>query len=208
MSCISLRGNAPESSFSLNSDNYAQLGYIERARDALRPGDRHAIDRWDLSQIPILGLWRAALGIWFPESELRLFPGGSLSSSVIEVPAAPPGEATAVMAIDRHRVGIGGRSRLGGRARSRIEPQDRTRAPPDPHRPLLVPALHAREASGIAIPGAGGGIAAVPFPYHLPRTGHLGQVAPRHSGPQSKQHPLPDLAVVGEATAHAATGFR
>ncbi len=149
------RQRAGEFKFSLHSNNYAQLGYIERAREALRPGDRHTIDRWELPQTTIIAHWRAALCIWFPESELRVVTGDSLSSSVIEIPAAPPGQATAVMAMI-------GTDAASAKALELVGVLDQASGGkialvhlPIRIDPLLVPALQAREASQIPlqIPG-------------------------------------------------------
>ncbi|WP_228801766.1 hypothetical protein [Nocardia puris] len=149
------RQRAGEFKYSLHSSNYAQLGYIQRARDALRPGDRHAIDRWETPQTPFLGAWRAALCLWFPESELREVPESSLSSTVVEIPAAPQGYATAVVVAigttaakldNLELVGVLDQASGGKIALIHL---------PVPLDPLLVPALHAREANRIPlqIPG-------------------------------------------------------
>ncbi|SFN47645.1 hypothetical protein FEK33_17240 [Nocardia asteroides NBRC 15531] len=149
------RARAGEFKFSLHSSNYAQLGHIEKARAAMRPGDQYATDRWEIPQVPIVGNWRAALCLWFPESELRQTPDGSLSSSVVKIPAAPPGQATAVIAafgtatdsLDGLTVaGVLDQASGGKIALIHL---------PINIPPLLVPALHAREASRIPlqIPG-------------------------------------------------------
>ncbi|BDT86444.1 hypothetical protein [Nocardia cyriacigeorgica] len=149
------RRRAGEFKFSLHSNNYAQFGYVDRARDALRPGDRHAIDRWELQPSPILEGWRAALCLWFPESELREVSGTSLSASAIKVPSAPPGQATAVMAM----IGTDAASTDGLELVGVLDQESGGKVAlvhlPIHVDPLLVPALHAREAGRIPlqIPG-------------------------------------------------------
>ncbi|BAD56234.1 hypothetical protein [Nocardia farcinica] len=149
------RKRAGEFKYSLHSSNYSQLGYVERARDRLRPGDKHAIDRWQLSDAEVLPNLRVALCLWFPESELREVDCSSLSADVIEVPAAPVGRARAVMIL----VGTAEASLDGLDLVAVLDRASRGKVAiihlPVDLDPSLVPALHAREAHRIPlqIPG-------------------------------------------------------
>lgn len=149
------RARAGELKYSLHSDNYSQLGYLDRARDRLRPGDRHAIDRWETPTSEIAPYWIAALCIWFPESELRQLDSSSLSADVVEVPSADPGLARAVMVL----VGTVEAS-LEGLDLIAVLDRGSGGKVALVHLPIaidskLVPALHARDASRIPlqIPG-------------------------------------------------------
>ncbi len=80
---------------SLHKDGWGQYGLSQAVRDALRPGDRHAPLRWELSRTEMFPGWLPMYTIVFPESELDTVAPSD--EAPIVIPAPSSGNAIGVM---------------------------------------------------------------------------------------------------------------
>lgn len=86
---------------SLHSDGWAQYGLSQAVRDAARPGDRHALLRWELSKTEMFPDWRPLYCLQFPASELVNLP--LPDPGPIRIPAAEPGAARVIVMLASDR---------------------------------------------------------------------------------------------------------
>jgi len=90
------RRRIDEFKISLHSNGYAQYGFSERVRQSIRPGDRHALDRWQLSDVEVVPGWKPLLALQFADSQL-LDEDTNITAKTVVVPSAPAGQTTSVL---------------------------------------------------------------------------------------------------------------